>query len=933
MSSSNLRTLFDEVIALPAAQRPAWIQAQQIEESERDALRALLRATQTDDSWIARSRESIQDMIQTSTQPAIASTLSPNSHIGTYQLIEVIGEGGMASVYRAERSDGQFKQTVAIKVLRQQIASELEERWFKREQQALAGLDHPNVAKLFDGGVLDGKQPYLVMEWVKGLTLLKHCEEKKLSLRARVELFAKVCDGVQAAHRALIVHRDIKPANIIVNDQGEPKLLDFGVAKLLTDEETTNTFAPLTPAYAAPEQFDGRTITTSTDVYSLGMVLHELLTGIRRSVNDTTRASEVAKRGSSTSMDTARFLQGDLDNILRHAMHSEPSERYASAGDLANDLRSFLTGQPVSAHPPSRWYRTWKFVKRNRTSVAAIALLSLGLVASLFYAIHQRNLALVQAARAISESKLAQQNAKRASAVQAFLVEAFESTKPSADRKTETTMLEFTEAAITKLALDRSLDPEVRADLQATLGLVLSGQGKQVESIAMLQAAMRDASALDQNGPSRVKLTTALTQLLAQRDGYQESIDLLLPLTHLNLQVADWLLVWTQLAYAYARLPNEALATKFASEAVSNCATACSRSERLMALGSLGEVQVTFNRNQQAVETFRALLIENEQEFGKLSVETAAVLSQLARALRRTGKLDDALLLQQRVLAIDDALLPRLHFRRSVHLNMLGNILVERGQLAEAETALAEALHITETLSPDESSALGSDIQNVAMVQFRRGKLAEGARQLKRALTIAERQDGARSPRTALIRCSYIHAIAMLGELQSARAQMPECLADLRKGGAQSTIPLLNNLIRESQQRLWMEQQGDPLEPLVEAEQILQRAGENLPAREREKNQLQRAVVLVASGKIELARALVVALSTSEIAKLPASANAVEISVLVGRLAAHDQQLQSAKIALIKAGEGLAFQQPQPYPYLAEQLDQLRVEIGKLERL
>ena len=314
--------------------------------------------------------------------------------VGPYLIDAEVGRGGMGSVWRAHRADGRYEGTVAVKFVHASWIGGAGEQRFRIEGKLLAQLNHPNIARLIDAGVLEGAQPYLILEFVEGTPITAHCEEHALELRARITLFLDVLAAVSHAHSHLIVHRDIKPSNILVGEQGL-KLLDFGIAKLLTSEEglTKPGGFAFTPQYAAPEQVLGKPITTATDVYSLGCVLYELLTGrapleaqgastaelIRTIVTqEPPRPSSVARvRGIG-----ARALEGDLDNILAKALSKQPADRYVSAEALADDLRRFLTDQPVLARAYSPLYHLRKFVRRHRAGVAAGTAVALLLAAA-----------------------------------------------------------------------------------------------------------------------------------------------------------------------------------------------------------------------------------------------------------------------------------------------------------------------------------------------------------------------------------------------------------------------------------------------------------------------------------------------------------------------------------------------------------------------
>ncbi len=358
--------------------------------------------------------------------------------VGPYKVVEQIGIGGMGEVYRAFRADDQYKKVVALKFVRAGQYSSAVFARFKNERQILAGLDHPNLAKLLDGGTSEEGMPYFVMELIDGLPITEYCNAHDLSTRERLKLFLQVCAGVHYAHQRLIIHRDIKPGNILVTGDGIPKLLDFGIAKIVESgpdadmpEATLTSFQILTPRYASPEQIKGETMTIATDVYSLGIVLYELLTG--RSpyefVYGSTQefAQEVCQREppkpslavlrplrprtGNAQTQSAPFpkispdklckqLRGDVDNIVLMALRKEPSRRYASVNDLQEDIRRHLGNIPVRARNDSVWYRTTKFVARHKAVVAASVLLVLALLAGLIVTLHEARVARIERARA-----------------------------------------------------------------------------------------------------------------------------------------------------------------------------------------------------------------------------------------------------------------------------------------------------------------------------------------------------------------------------------------------------------------------------------------------------------------------------------------------------------------------------------------------------
>ena len=313
--------------------------------------------------------------------------------IGSYRVLEEIGHGGMGTVYRAVRADDQYSQQVAIKVMRGGWGDAAAIERFRAERQILANLQHANIARLLDGGTADDGRPYVVMEYVEGRPIDQYSEAHKLSVRARLELFRTVCSAVAFAHQRLVIHRDIKPGNILVTEQGEPKLLDFGIAKILDDEQggdaTVTMVRMLTPEYASPEQVRGTPVTTATDVYSLGVVLYGLLTGRRpyavasRTPHEMAQAvltDEPERPSAVVSGAEQRRLRGDLDNIVMKALRKEPERRYASVEQFSDDIRRHLEGLPVSARPDTLTYRSSKFVRRHRIAVTAAGLAVLALL-------------------------------------------------------------------------------------------------------------------------------------------------------------------------------------------------------------------------------------------------------------------------------------------------------------------------------------------------------------------------------------------------------------------------------------------------------------------------------------------------------------------------------------------------------------------------
>jgi tetratricopeptide (TPR) repeat protein len=325
---------------------------------------------------------------------------------GAWQTVRLLGRGGMGEVWLSERADGQHEQQAALKILSPYLAAPDSLQRFRRERQLLARLEHPNIARLLDGGLSSQGEPYLVMEYVEGTRLDRYCEEQKLPVPGRLELMLKVCAAVNAAHQHLIVHRDLKPGNILVTADGEPKLLDFGIAKVLdsdaTLEHTATTNVFLTPMYASPEILRGEPATVASDVYSLGVVLYELLTGGRPF--DASKLGPAGLLQAVTSTDApAPGVDRDLDSIALKALARNPEERYGSAAQFADDIRRYLDGLPVAAMARRPLYVARKFVRRNRVAVSAAAVLLVSMAAGLAGTLWQARAA--QRERATAEER------------------------------------------------------------------------------------------------------------------------------------------------------------------------------------------------------------------------------------------------------------------------------------------------------------------------------------------------------------------------------------------------------------------------------------------------------------------------------------------------------------------------------------------------
>jgi eukaryotic-like serine/threonine-protein kinase len=512
MSGMSIRELFEQAQTLAQDRRAHYLDLHCADPAQRAQIERLLESAQASDIDAPLQRDpeqwarDIGEIARTPVQPMGAS-------VGAFRIEALLGEGGSARVYRASRTVEGVAQTVALKVLRQGMWAEGSRRQFDRERRALVRLVHPNIAQFIDGGISDSGEAYIALEFVDGVQLLQYARERQLPFRERLRLMVEVTHAVSAAHRCLIVHRDLKPGNVLVARGGEVKLLDFGIAKLLEPEPddshpTQTQFRAFTPAYAAPEQRDGGVITTATDVYALGVLLGELLTGERLNGESGTTPSE---RVMATTMPgmlsasaklTRRWLRGDLDNILLKATATLPEHRYETAAAFGEDIERLLAGQPVHAHPPSGWYRMRKFVVRHRGGVTTGLVIALTLLTSL--------------AATIWQARAAQREAARAQAVSQFLVGLFRAAEDRLPRHQRPTPEQLIESAMTQLKQNHTMDNVTLAEIQATLGEVSRLSARYAQAQELLRAAAANLSHLPADDVRLLRIRVSEAQILQQ---------------------------------------------------------------------------------------------------------------------------------------------------------------------------------------------------------------------------------------------------------------------------------------------------------------------------------------------------------------------------------------------------------------------------------
>jgi serine/threonine protein kinase/Tfp pilus assembly protein PilF len=691
---NRLRDVFDRVLDLPEAERGQWIEAEVTDPDDRAALRLLLGAEAGQGPLDMPSTERI---LRIGVEPELEADGLVGQRIGAFRLVRLLGQGGMAAVFLAEREGAEFRQQVAVKLLRRGLYSAIEQRLFRREQQALAALSHPNIAHLIDGGVSEAGIPFLILEFVDGAPITQFATENALGLQERLRLFVVVCRAVAAAHRQLIVHRDIKPSNILVDTDGQVKLLDFGIAKLLAEEDDGATRAglgALTPGYAAPEQYAGDAITTATDVFALGVVLQELLLGGRApdSDNDARRPSSLlaGDAGIPWSLPLPRAsmiaaLKGDLDNIVLKAQATEPERRYASASELADDVERHLEAKPVSAHPPSGWYRTRKFVRRHRGSVALTAAFAIGVLASLGVAVWQAKVARAETANARAE-------AQRANTTRDFIEQLFEPVRQQIAEGRMPTVRELVGAGAEQIETTADLGAAQRIDLLLMFARLQQSLAESEKSLALTEKAYALAERTQRpDSPLALKAAYDLGLALLTRKDYAAAEPLLREVERRHLAAGTRGTAIIDLYVTLSRLANELgrgeESLDYARREFDARLAHVGRDHPEMAdsYNNLGYALEAVRHYDEAIDAYEMAIEIDNRTLDPASLERTFPLGNLAQAEFHAGRLHDAREHFAQSLAIhDEVALAKPPRTLLGQLSMLATTELALGELARA---------------------------------------------------------------------------------------------------------------------------------------------------------------------------------------------------------------------------------------------------------
>jgi len=753
--------MLDVVLDLPPGERASYLDAAHLDPDLRRRVDDLVAAAATPDGLLdSPAIEHAAPLI--AEFAAAVHAAAAGQRVGPYRLVRELGSGGMAVVWLAAREDGQFQQQVAIKFMKQGLHGREAQRRFLQERQILARLQHPAIAQLLDGGVTDEATPYFVMERVEGVPVTTYGRERGLDSGGRLRVFLQICDAVQYAHRNLIVHRDLKPSNILVDRDGHVKLLDFGIAKLTGEARDPDTAAEtvdraLTPEYAAPEQLRGEPVSTSTDVYALGVLLHEMLTG--------------ARPGQAA---VERPLRGDLDRIVLTATHDAPDRRYASAEALAIDVRRHLAGLPIAARGDAWSYRAGKFLRRHRLGAAAAAVVALTLVGGL--------------ATTTWQARRAGLEARKAEAVKDFLKTILSAADPERNSGREPSMRQVLDAGAQRIESELRNQPDVQSEVTGVIGSAYQALGEYDRVVRLLRTDLDRRRQID--GPRSLPVAGLLTRIgdaLYEQSKFAEAgamYDEALSIERerrgpRTSQVAE--LLWDaagvtrnrgDLAGAEA-LDKEALAIYTETKGAESEEAVGVRESLAIVYGQAG-------RFADAAALQSHIAASRERHFSADHPFTLNSRYNLGYTYLNLGRFEDAIGTLEDVVARQRRVLGPKHDRLAVSLRVLARALDQAGRAEEARAPVAEALAIQGAAFGTDHPQVATDRLWQAVIEMHTGRLAEAERDARATLTYLDAHTNPLRADAPYSRMVAGTVLAETGKLAEADAQITRAAADQR---------------------------------------------------------------------------------------------------------------------------------------------------------
>lgn len=808
-----LRARFEEFAELPAAERDRRLAA--VGEVDPALARELRRLVDADavasgplDRPAADAAAALlpTEMGESSANADAVSSLA-GLRLGAWRLIERLGQGGMGEVWLAERADGEFDQQAAVKIIKRGMDSEEVLRRFRRERQILARLEHPRIAHLLDGGLAPDGRPYFVLERVRGATILEWAARQALGVEQRIALILQAAEAVEFAHRNLVVHRDLKPSNILVGEDGQVKLLDFGIAKLLDpgeDADVTHTAAMmLTPRYAAPEQLLGEPATTATDVYALGAVLYELLAGelphrrgagtpadlVRATARETIEPPSMVAARAGGATGWGRRLSGDLDTILLRALAREPERRYPSVAAFADDLRRHLAGRPVLARPDTAGYRVSKFVGRHRAGVAASALALVALVAGL--------------AVVVVKERSARAQATRARAAQEFLGSLFLLADPDQTQGAKLTARDLLDRGAARVETTLAGQPELLSEMLSLLGRVYVQLGVHTEAERLFERALElDRGRLGDEDPRLAESYRLLGGALHRQAKYPAARPVMERALVLYHRGGDELAT-TKALQDLALLARAQGDGEQARKLLLQVVSARSRlgepdsPDLAKSLNNLGLVFWREKRYRAAALVFeRALAIHLKNE-GEVSSLVAGTEENLAMVLNLAGEGEAARPHIERAVSVLERLFDRPHPKIGNALSSAGYLAGTRGEPERAAELYLRSIAVYEAAGSADHPDAAYPVRHLGTLRAKAGDQRAALALYERALGIRERAFGLEHRLVAETLGDIAAAQRALGELDAAEASLRRALAVTRVAGGpkhETTTQALLNL-------------------------------------------------------------------------------------------------------------------------------------------
>jgi eukaryotic-like serine/threonine-protein kinase len=764
---ARIDALFGEALDRPESERLEFLAAECGEDRELyDAVRSLLEDAAPAGAVIGESvTEFAQDLLA-ALPPAGDEGKDGDGddpvagrRVGPYRLVSELGRGGMGAVYLAERADGEFEKRVALKLVKRGMDTDEILRRFRFERRILAGLEHPNIARLYDGGASEDGRPYLVMELVQGDRITDYCDQRRLDIDERLGLFRAVCAAVQHAHQNLVVHRDIKPSNILVTGDGTPKLLDFGIAKLVDQDagdspRTRTGMRILTPEYAAPEQLRGEPVTTASDVFALGAVLHELVTG-RRPAAAAPRGATGGGSGESAAAAAARrttadrlrrLLRGDLGTIVEKALEADARQRYHSAQQLLDDLDRYRHGLPVLARPPAVGYRARKFARRHRVALTAATAVVLSLLGGLGAALWQAERASAERDRAERERLIAEDERDTAEQVASFLEGMFAAANPFSARPGRMDTLRigaFLDRGAERIDEELRDRPLVRARMLGVMGRAYRSLGAYDRAEPLLEEALA-------------------TYRAVHGDAHTDVADALNALGNLYLDL--------ERAEAAERVHRQALTLRRELLGPDHRDVGMSLNNLAAALQNVGRLDEAEPLYDQLLDLHRRMDPPDTASFAD------ALNTRMALAFRKDD-METALPLAREILDIHRRLFDGAHPRLAQSMNNLAQVLSQTGAAEEAEPLLRQSLAMNREIFGGDHPNIAAGAGNLASTLLKLGRDDEAEPLYVEAVAMNRRLLGDGHPALAVTLSNYADLLSKRGSRAEAEAAYREALA------------------------------------------------------------------------------------------------------------------------------------------------------------